>query len=53
MALKDWVEQGTVPDAITVSSSNNVVSLPLCVYPKKITYSGSGAVTAAASYGCH
>jgi feruloyl esterase len=51
-ALKAWVEQGTAPGTITVTSSNNLVSLPLCVYPKKITYSGSGAVTAAGSYTC-
>lgn len=50
--LQRWVENGVVPDRINVSSPNAGVSLPLCVYPKKITYSGSGAATAADSYMC-
>jgi feruloyl esterase len=52
IALQAWVESGTAPGRINVSSSDASVSLPLCVYPQKITYSGTGAVTAAASYTC-
>ena len=51
-ALRDWVERGISPLQITASSADGSASMPLCVYPKKITYLGSGAVTAAASYGC-
>jgi feruloyl esterase len=51
-ALEAWVENGTVPGRIDVSSAGASVSLPLCVYPEKITYRGSGAATEAASYAC-
>jgi Tannase and feruloyl esterase len=52
LALQAWVDGGTAPGRINVSSSDASVSLPMCVYPLKITYSGSGATTAAASYTC-
>jgi feruloyl esterase len=51
-ALQNWVENGTGPDRIDVTSSDATVSIPLCVYPQKISYNGTGAVTAAASYSC-
>lgn len=51
-ALQNWVESGTAPERIDVSSSDSTVSLPLCAYPQKITYSGTGSVTAASSYSC-
>jgi feruloyl esterase len=51
-ALETWVEKGTVPGRIDISSADASVSLPLCIYPQKVTYSGSGPVTAAASYTC-
>lgn len=51
-ALQNWVENGVAPDRINVTSPDASVSLPLCVYPKKITYGGAGAVTSAASYSC-
>jgi feruloyl esterase len=51
-ALEAWVENGVAPGRIDVSSADASVSLPLCVYPEKVTYLGSGAVTAAASYTC-
>ena len=51
-ALENWVEHGVAPGRMDVSSADSSVSLPLCVYPEKITYSGSGPVTAAASYTC-
>jgi Tannase and feruloyl esterase len=51
-ALQSWVENGTTPGRIDVSSSDASVSLPMCLYPQKVNYSGSGSVTAAASYTC-
>jgi Tannase and feruloyl esterase len=52
LALQNWVEGGTAPGRIDVSSSDASVSLPMCLYPQKITYSGTGSVTAAGSYAC-
>ena len=52
LALQAWVEGGTAPSVLNVSSSDGSVSLPLCLYPTKITYTGSGPVTAAGSYRC-
>jgi feruloyl esterase len=51
-ALQNWVENGVAPGRMDISSRDSSVSLPICVYPQKITYSGSGAMTAAASYTC-
>lgn len=50
--LQNWVERGQKPAEIQVRSSNRTVSLPLCAYPLKITYSGSGSVKSAESYSC-
>jgi hypothetical protein len=52
LALQNWVEGGTAPGRIDISSSDASVSLPMCLYPQKITYSGTGSVTAAGSYAC-
>jgi feruloyl esterase len=52
IALQNWVENGQVPETLQVQSSNSSVSLPLCVYPLKITYRGNGSVQSAASYSC-
>lgn len=51
-ALQNWVENGAAPEAIQVQSSDSRVSLPLCVYPLKITYRGNGPAKSAASYFC-
>ena len=53
VALQNWVENGKAPETIQVQSSDARVSLPLCVYPLRITYRGSGSVTSAASYSCN
>ena len=53
MALQNWVENGKAPETIQVESSDSSVSLPLCVYPLKITYRGSGSAKLAASYSCN
>ena len=51
-ALVDWVEKGQAPEDIVLESRDGTVSLPACVYPKKVTWDGRGNVKAAASYGC-
>ncbi|MFC5496664.1 tannase/feruloyl esterase family alpha/beta hydrolase [Caenimonas terrae] len=51
-ALVDWVERGTAPGEITLVSRDNSVSLPICVYPKKTTWNGTGSAKVAANYGC-
>jgi len=51
-ALTNWVEAGTAPATITLQSADASASQLLCPYPQKPTYSGTGAVTAAASYSC-
>lgn len=48
-ALKAWVESGTAPGDMTLSSSSS--SLPLCAYPAKPAYL-SGDAFQAASYKC-
>jgi hypothetical protein len=51
-ALQNWVEGGKAPETVNVTSSDASTSLPLCVYPAKITYRGTGPVKSAASYVC-
>jgi hypothetical protein len=50
-ALTHWVESGTAPSTITVTTADATRSRLLCVYPKKLTYV-SGNVNAAASFTC-
>ncbi|MBC5781327.1 tannase/feruloyl esterase family alpha/beta hydrolase [Ramlibacter sp. USB13] len=55
MALDRWVEQGAAPEAIVASrvqSGAVTASRPLCPYPKKAVYKGSGDVNAAANFSC-
>jgi pimeloyl-ACP methyl ester carboxylesterase len=51
-ALVDWVEKGTAPEDIMLTSRDNSVSYPVCVYPKMTTWNGSGPATQAGSFGC-
>jgi hypothetical protein len=51
-ALTKWVEGGTAPSTITVTTTDATRSRLLCVYPKKLTYV-SGDVNAAASFTCN
>jgi hypothetical protein len=51
-ALQDWVERGAAPDAIVITSRDKGTSLPICVYPKKPAWNGSGPAQSAASYVC-
>ena len=52
-ALTAWVEKGTPPDALTLRTLGSAApkTRPICVYPKKITYT-SGDVGSATSYTC-
>ena len=52
-ALVDWVENNNAPASLMLSSADNSVTLPVCPYPQKATYNGSGSITAAASYSCN
>lgn len=47
-----WVEKGNAPSRIDLSSKDNSVSMPICSYPQKASYNGSGSVKAASSYSC-
>ena len=51
-ALLDWVEQGKAPGSITLTSRDNSVSYPLCVYPQKAVWDGLGSLKVPGSYGC-
>ena len=51
-ALVDWVETGSAPGPITVTSRDRSTSYPLCVYPLKTTWTGSGSPREAAHYAC-
>jgi Tannase and feruloyl esterase len=51
-ALVDWVEHRNAPEAVVLKSANASVSQPVCPYPKKAVYQGSGAITDAANYHC-
>ncbi|KAF1046317.1 tannase/feruloyl esterase family alpha/beta hydrolase [Xylophilus sp.] len=55
MALDRWVEQGSAPERIVASrveGGNAVRTRPLCPYPKKAVYSGSGSTDDAANFAC-
>lgn len=52
MALRNWVEKGIAPSRIEVTSTDNSVSMPLCLHPQKATYKGTGPVVSTASYSC-
>lgn len=55
MALDRWVDQGVAPDAIVASRVQAGVATetrPLCPYPKKAVYKGSGSTTEAANFTC-
>jgi hypothetical protein len=51
-ALVGWVENRTAPNALMLKSADASVSMPICPYPQKATYAGSGPITAASSYAC-
>ena len=54
-ALDRWVEQRTPPDRIIASKIENgqvVRTRPLCAYPKRAVYRGTGSTDSAASFVC-
>jgi feruloyl esterase len=54
-ALEQWVEKGIAPDAIPAThSTNNVVdrTMPLCKFPEKAHYKGSGDPNSVSSWSC-
>ncbi len=51
-ALVDWVEHRDAPEALVLKSADASVSQPVCPYPQKAVYQGSGAITDAANYRC-
>jgi feruloyl esterase len=51
-ALVDWVEKGAAPGEILLTSRDKSVSYPVCVYPQRTTWNGSGPATQASSYSC-
>jgi feruloyl esterase len=51
-ALVDWFEKGTAPGEILLTSRDNSVSYPVCVYPLRTTWNGNGDAKQAASYSC-
>ena len=51
-ALVDWVEKDTAPGEILLTSRDNSVSYPVCVYPLRTTWNGNGDAKQASSYSC-
>ena len=54
-ALDRWVTQGSAPDqiiALEVRNGSVVSTRPLCPYPKRAIYNGTGDTRIAASYTC-
>ncbi|WFU16701.1 tannase/feruloyl esterase family alpha/beta hydrolase [Bradyrhizobium sp. CB3481] len=51
-ALVDWVEKGAAPGEILLTSRDNSLSYPVCVYPSRTTWNGNGDAKQASSYSC-
>jgi pimeloyl-ACP methyl ester carboxylesterase len=55
-AIAGWVERGVAPERLLarkVAQDGSVTNArPLCAYPKRAVYSGTGPTTAAESYTC-
>jgi feruloyl esterase len=51
-ALVDWVEKGTAPGEILLTSRDSSVSYPVCVYPFRTTWNGNGDAKQASNYSC-
>ena len=59
LALEQWVEKGTAPDAVIASKHEGMgpmgrvtMTRPLCAYPRVAKYKGSGDTNDAASFAC-
>jgi feruloyl esterase len=54
-ALDQWVEKGKAPERIPASRLKDGVvdrTRPLCPYPQKAAFSGSGSIDEAANFVC-
>ena len=54
-ALDAWVDKGVAPDSIIASqvvSGEVTMTRPLCTYPKKAVYGGTGSTDVAANFNC-
>ncbi len=54
-ALEQWVENGKAPDAVQasrVTAGKVERTRPLCVYPQRAVYKGSGSLDDAANFAC-
>ncbi len=55
-ALINWVENGVAPDSIVAYNNLNpalaTVSRPICKYPDKLVYKGTGSTNVAANFVC-
>jgi Tannase and feruloyl esterase len=51
-ALQTWVENGNAPQSIILTSRDNSVSYPICVYPLKAIWNGVDSSKLADSYTC-
>jgi hypothetical protein len=55
-ALVNWVEHGIAPDSIIAHNNANpalaTVSRPVCKYPDKLVYNGTGSTNVASSFVC-
>ena len=51
-ALVDWVEKGAAPGEILLTSRDNSVSYPVCVYPLRTRWNGNGDARQASNYSC-
>jgi feruloyl esterase len=51
-ALVNWVERGEAPGAIVIASRDGSTAYPVCVYPQKMVWNGTGSPREAASYSC-
>jgi feruloyl esterase len=49
--LTNWVEKGTAPTTVVVTTTDGTISRPLCMYPAKLTYVG-GNSNSASSFSC-
>ena len=54
-ALTDWVENGKAPERVVakkMSAGAVIRTRPLCAYPQKAVYKGSGSIDEADSFAC-
>jgi hypothetical protein len=54
-AIDDWVERGRAPDRLLarkIQDGTVTNARPLCAYPRRSMYNGTGATTSAESYVC-